>query len=142
MVVRPNEHQMEEVKLMAQELGVDEVSFKTAQLYEFENGHELMPENEKYSRYKKLNNNSFELKNKLENHCWKMWHSAVITWDGDVVPCCFDKDAKYKMGSINHKSFKEIWFSNEYNNFRKAILQSRKNIAICTNCSEGSLVHI
>ena len=27
------------------------------------------------------------------NHCWKLWHANVITWDGLVVPCCFDKDA-------------------------------------------------
>jgi len=51
------------------------------------------------------------IKNKLENHCWKMWHSCVITWDGDVVPCCFDKDAKIKLGSIAHNSFQKAWKS-------------------------------
>jgi MoaA/NifB/PqqE/SkfB family radical SAM enzyme len=34
LVVQPNEHQLEDVKKLASELGVDEVRFKTAQIYD------------------------------------------------------------------------------------------------------------
>ena len=37
LVVRPNEHQIHEVHLIAKVLGVDEVGIKTAQIYDFEN---------------------------------------------------------------------------------------------------------
>src|SRR5450755_4403900 len=37
LVVRPNEHQVEEIKKLAAEVGVDEVRFKTAQVYDYEN---------------------------------------------------------------------------------------------------------
>ena len=100
LVVKPNEHQLEDAEALAKDLGVDEVAFKTAQIYDYEYGSELIPTIEKYARYKQNANGKWEIKNKLLNHCWKMWHSCVITWDGKVVPCCFDKDAQYRLGSL------------------------------------------
>lgn len=140
LVVKPNQHQIEEVKKLAKELGVDEVKLKTAQVYEFENGNELIPTIDKYSRYKKESNSKYKIKNELLNHCWKLWHSTVITWDGKIVPCCFDKDAQHQLGDLNTKTFAEIWQSELYKSFRSRILKSRKEIDICTNCSEGTKV--
>ncbi|MFT7155507.1 MAG: radical SAM protein with 4Fe4S-binding SPASM domain [Parvicella sp.] len=140
LVVKPNEHQIEEVKELAKAYEVDEIRLKTAQVYDYKNGNPLIPDNEKYSRYKKTKSGEFVLKNKMSNHCWRMWSSAVITWDGNVVPCCFDKDATHQMGNMSFISFKEIWKNASYQNFRKQILINRKEIDICKNCSEGSKV--
>jgi radical SAM protein with 4Fe4S-binding SPASM domain len=140
LVVKPNEHQLEDVKKLANELGVDEVVFKTAQVYDFEHGNPLIPDNIKYSRYKKNSDGTYSIKNKLLNQCWRMWSSCVVTWDGVVVPCCFDKDAKHQLGDLKQQSFKELWESDKYQNFRKAILKSREEIDICKNCSEGTKV--
>lgn len=140
LVVKQNEHQVGEVKSLAEKLGVNEVLLKTAQINDFENGNDLIPTQEKYSRYKKKLDGTWVIKNKLENHCWKMWSSCVITWDGSVVPCCFDKDAMHKLGTLSKVSMKEIWHSESYNRFRKSILTSRKEIDICKNCSEGNKV--
>ncbi|MES2515495.1 MAG: SPASM domain-containing protein [Bacteroidota bacterium] len=140
LVVKPNEHQLNDVQLLAKELGVDEVVFKTAQVYEFENGNPLIPENIKYSRYKKNADGTYSIKNKLLNQCWRMWSSCVVTWDGLVVPCCFDKDAKHQLGDLKEEIFKELWKSNKYQSFRQSILKSRQEIDICKNCSEGTKV--
>lgn len=138
LVVKPNEHQIEDVKKLAKEVGVDEVRFKTAQVYDYENDpNNLIPENEKYSRYKKNKEGKHAAKNKLQNHCWRLWQANVITWDGMVVPCCFDKDATHRMGSLKDESFKEIWQNKNYKKFRTDLTESRKNIDICANCSEG-----
>lgn len=140
LVVRHNEHQVEAVKKLAREIGVDDVWFKTAQVYDYENDpNHLIPTIDKYSRYRK-NNNRIEVKNTLENHCWRLWHAPVITWDGLVVPCCFDKDAQHQLGDLKGRPFKEIWQDEKYKLFRKKIMQSRKNIDICANCSEGTRV--
>ena len=140
LVVKPNEHQIEDVKKMAKETGVDDVWFKTAQVYDFENDpNHLIPSIDKYSRYSKTAN-GYSFKGKLANHCWRLWHDPVITWDGLVVPCCFDKDAQHKLGDLKQRSFKEIWKNGEYKKFRTAILKGRKNIDICSNCSEGTKV--
>jgi radical SAM protein with 4Fe4S-binding SPASM domain len=138
LVVKPNEHQVEEIKKLAAEVGVDEVRFKTAQVYDYENDpNQLIPLNEKFSRYKKNKDGNYITKNKLANHCWKLWQANVITWDGLVVPCCFDKDASHQLGSLKNQSFREIWNNDNYKQFRKELMMSRKNIDICSNCSEG-----
>ncbi|WP_422355175.1 SPASM domain-containing protein [Roseivirga pacifica] len=140
LVVKPNEHQLEGVKQLAKELEVDEVAFKTAQIYDYEDGSELIPTIEKYSRYKQLKSGKWAIKNRLVNHCWKMWHSCVITWDGKVVPCCFDKDAHHQLGEMSETSFKAVWKGSSYRNFRQALIRSRSEIEICKNCSEGTKV--
>ncbi len=140
LVVKPNQHQVEDVKKLAKELGVDQVAFKTAQIYDYENGSDLIPTIDQYSRYKKNSDGNFSIKNELLDHCWKMWHSCVITWDGKVVPCCFDKDAHFVLGDLTKNTFKEIWNGEKYNDFRSTLLRSRSEIEMCRNCTEGTKV--
>jgi radical SAM protein with 4Fe4S-binding SPASM domain len=138
LVVKPNEHQIGDIKKLAKEIGVDEVRFKTAQVYDYKNDpNNLIPVNEKYSRYRKDKSGNYKAKNKLANQCWKLHHANVITWDGLVVPCCFDKDATHQLGNLKRQSFKEIWNNENYKQFRRELKTSRKNIDICANCSEG-----
>jgi radical SAM protein with 4Fe4S-binding SPASM domain len=140
LVVKPNEHQLEDVKVLAKELGVDEVVFKTAQIYDYENGSPLIPTIDYYSRYSNNGNGTYSVKNKLLNHCWKMWHSCVITWDGLVVPCCFDKDAEYRMGDLKEEQFNSVWRGKGYQRFRQSLLRSRSEVEMCRNCTEGTKV--
>lgn len=140
LVVRPNEHQIEEVHELAKKIGIDEVKLKTAQVYNFENGNPLIPENQRYSRYRKKKDGSYSIKNNLLNHCWKLWHSCVITWDGLVVPCCFDKDAQHQLGDLKTVSFADVWQGESHQSFRKRILKGRNEIDICKNCTEGCKV--
>ena len=142
LAVKPNEHEIPQVFELGKEMGIDEVRIKSAQLYEFENGNPLMPENEKYSRYRKQADGTYKMKYKLGNHCWRMWSSSVLTWDGKVVPCCFDKDAKHVLGTVADNDFKTIWHHPQYNAFRNAVLGGRNDIEICKNCSEGSKVWV
>ncbi len=138
LVVRHNEHQIEEVKKLAKQIGVDDVWLKTAQVYDYENDpNKLIPVNQKYSRYKRDKEGKMQFRGNNENHCWRLWHDPVITWNGAVVPCCFDKDAQHQLGNLNEQSFKELWKNGTYNQFRSKVLQSRQNIDICANCSEG-----
>lgn len=140
LVVRPNEHQVDDVRKLARELGVNKVLLKTAQIYDYQNGSDLIPTIDKYSRYRKRADGTYEIKNNFDNHCWKMWHSCVVTWDGKVVPCCFDKDAHHVLGDLAKTPFTQIWTSDRYDAFRASLIRSRKEIEICKNCSEGTRV--
>jgi radical SAM protein with 4Fe4S-binding SPASM domain len=142
LAVAPNEKEIEDILKLGNEMGVDEVRVKTAQLYDYKNGHDLMPQNEAYSRYRKKADGTYTLKYKLGNYCWRMWSGTVFTWDGKLVPCCFDKDAQHQLGDIKNQSFLSIWKSEIYNGFRKQVFSNRKTIDICQNCSEGSKVWI
>ncbi|WP_421796751.1 SPASM domain-containing protein [Haliscomenobacter sp.] len=137
LVVRPNEHQIPEIYKLAEEIGIDEVRLKTAQIYDYAQGSPLIPNQDRYSRYRKQADGSYRIKNQLLNHCWKLWHACVITWDGVVVPCCFDKDAQYRMGNLQEQSLREVWQQQPYREFRQQLLKGRDKIDICTNCTEG-----
>jgi radical SAM protein with 4Fe4S-binding SPASM domain len=153
LLLRTNQHQKGAIRKLAKDVKADRVEFKTAQFHDFENGNPLMPEEERDSRYKKVNESTsqqvtlshchsvtlspkYKIKNPLRNHCFRMWSSCVITWDGLVVPCCFDKDAGHVMGDLKVQRFDEIWNGEKYREFRKNILQDRKSIDICRNCTQ------
>jgi len=140
LVVKPNQHQIEDAKALAANLGVDEIRFKTAQVYDYQRGNPLIPTIEKYARYKKQTDGSYRLKNKMLNECWRMWSSCVITWDGKIVPCCFDKDAKHQLGDLQTSTLKQVWQNSNYIGFRTQLLNNRSAIDICQNCTEGTKV--
>lgn len=137
LVVRPNEHQVPEARKLAKQIGVDDLWLKTAQVYDPHDDHPLIPLQDKYSRYKRNPDGTWAVKHTLKDECWKMWHSCVITWDGKVVPCCFDKDAKWVLGDLRKQSFHEIWNGSVYNAFRRRLFSDRSSIDICGNCTEG-----
>ena len=141
IVMKQNEHQMDEVKKYCNEVGVDKLVFKTMQISSYENAVKFLPTNKKYRRYA-LDNNSFAIKNKIKNHCFALWRTSVITWDGRVVPCCFDKDAQNEIGMVNGRPFGDVWKSEKYSNFRQKVISSRKSVSMCTNCTEGLKVNI
>ena len=137
LVLKHNQHQLEEIKKLGKEFGVDKVTLKTAQVYEFEEGNDFIPDIDKYSRYKKFPDGVYRIKNKLPNRCFRMWSGCVLTWDLRVVPCCFDKDARHQFGSMKTETFDAIWKSEKYTAFRQQILKNRAEIEICRNCTEG-----
>jgi radical SAM protein with 4Fe4S-binding SPASM domain len=136
IVLKHNEHQINEVKKMAKDLNVDFLKLKTAQLYDFKNGHASIPSLRKYSRYKKNNMGEFVIKSRLKNHCWRMWAGAVVTIKGEILPCCFDKIGEHTFGNISSNSFLSVWQNKKAHDFRKAVLNNRKLLDICKNCSE------
>ena len=135
LVFKHNEHQIKDIKKLTKELGV-RLELKTAQVYDHENDTLMIPENSKFSRYKMGGDGKWALKKPTRNRCSRMWDGAVITWDGRVVPCCFDKDATYQLGKLDNQSFKEIWKGEAYKDFRKQIFTDRSKIDMCGNCTE------
>jgi radical SAM protein with 4Fe4S-binding SPASM domain len=141
IVMKQNEHQLNDVRKYCDEVGVDKLVFKTMQISSYENAVKFLPTNPKFRRYL-VKDGQFSIKSKLKNHCFALWRTSVITWDGKVVPCCFDKDAKYTLGILNNNRFIDIWKSNSYQKFRSSVLTDRKKISMCTNCTEGLKMNI
>lgn len=137
LVVKPNEHQIGDVRALTKKLGADELVLKTAQIYNYEQGSDLMPEDERYSRYRRRRDGTYEIKSRFLNECWRMWQGCVITWDGKVLPCCFDKDGAYTMGDLRQTPFRDIWFGEKYNAFRESLFRSRSEIEMCRNCTSN-----
>ena len=96
LVFKTNASQTPLMKKLVKERGANKLELKTAQVYDYENDRELIPENPKYARYVRDKNGKWKIKRRIRNRCFRMWSGAVITWDGRVVPCCFDKDAAHQ----------------------------------------------
>jgi len=135
LLTRKNQHQQKEIKKFGRQLGVDQVKIKAFQLVNMNSAEEWLPE--KSTRYKTDTSGMVRLNSKLHNRCFRMWSSCVITWDGNVIPCCFDKNASFVMGTIINQGLNEIWKNETYRIFRHKVFSERKNIDICCNCSEG-----
>ncbi len=125
-----------EIRNLGMKSGADRVVFKTAQFYNYEMGNPLMPSNQPNSRYSRKHTGDFRLTARQPNSCFRMWSSCVITWDGLVVPCCFDKDADHVYGDLKTEKFSNIWRNAKAETFRNSILKQRKSVDICQNCSQ------
>ncbi len=132
--LRSNENEWSTISQRYRKMGADSLTLKTAQLYDYEHGHPLMPSNDKYSRYVKGKDGLYHLKHKAGISCRRLWKGCVITAQGEVLPCCYDKAAHFTFGNIFTSSLQEIYHGEKANRFRKMILQKRSKPSICYNC--------
>ena len=137
LVFKHNQNQVSGVNKMGNSLGADRVWIKTAQVEYPETADDWIPDNQEYNRYEKDLSGEWKLRGSLKNRCKRLWETTLITSDGLVVPCCFDKKALFSMGRTGDDKLEEIWKNNKYQDFRKKVLSDRKSISICTNCTEG-----
>ena len=119
---------------LAKELKADRLVFKTAQFYHEETAKEMMPSTDN-SRYI-VDKGAIKINHEVKNSCWRSWSGNVITWNGDVVPCCFDKDKQYVIGNVFSTQLFDLWKHPLNINFRRKILRERNKIQMCNNCSE------
>ena len=136
LVNRYNEKQIPLVKQFAKEVNAV-LKLKSMQVISSKEIEQWIPANEKFRRYRRKKNGIFVPKNSFNNSCLRLWLNPVITWDGKVVPCCFDKDAEHIMGDLNKTSFEEIWHGDKFREFRGSVLKGRRTIEICRNCTSG-----
>lgn len=130
-----NEHQMKDAKNLADKLDVD-LAFKSMQVMNADRIQDWMPSNRKYRRYIK-DNYCYKINSTLPRRCARLWFNPVITWDGRVLPCCFDKDGKHIMGDLKNESLRTIWKGEKFRKFRNDVLAGREKIDICRNCTSG-----
>ena len=135
LVNRKNEQQIPSVKHLARKMNAS-LKLKSMQIINQEAFETWLPSRQEFVRYKKKEG-AYTIKNRLPNKCARLWFNPVITWDGKVIPCCFDKNAVHIMGDLNEKSFRDIWEGPEYRAFRERILSDRNTIEICRNCTSG-----
>lgn len=139
LVTKQNESEIPELHKLAEKYNAS-VALKTIQVYSIESAEMFLPNNEHYRRYK-IVNGELKTKSSMKNQCVRLWERSVITWDGVVVPCCFDKNAEYPLGNVLDRDFTEIWQNGAYSTFRNSILENRRGVPMCTNCTEGLQVY-
>ena len=144
--LRSNEHEWRWIKKNYKSLGATRLVFKTAQLHNFEQGHPLMPTDERYSRYRKTADGTYVHKkaSRLSPYCLfasspckRLWSGCVITTNGDVLPCCYDKDHRHAYGNITQESLAELYHSTKANALRRRVLLYQgEPLEMCKNCNQ------
>ena len=141
LIMKHNEHEIEEIKKLSKELGVDNLELKSIQIYSKEDINTFLPDNQKYRRYK-VSGDNFELKFGIKNRCRRIWTNVVVNWDGEVAICCFDKDGDFRVGNVMDYDLNKLWKNKNITKVRNQILKDRKQIPICRNCLEGVKIRI
>ncbi len=137
VVFSTNEHQIQEIKRLAKELGISDLRLKSAQIENYKDGNALMPKNPKFNRYKKNKNENYTLQRKRNFKCFRVWNGSVISANGNLLPCCFDKNGSFKYTEQNNTNINQQWKNKSAKLFRKNVWQSENNYNICKNCTEG-----
>ena len=132
--LRSNEHEWEWVKRHYKSLGATCLVFKTAQLYDYQHGHPLMPTDERYSRYKKGEDGTYHLARPRRRSCYRLWSGCVVTTTGEVLPCCYDKAGEHAFGSLMEQNLEQVWHNKNADDFRRQVLQDNHAIPICREC--------
>ena len=70
-------------------------------------------------------------------NCAFPWQSVCITWDGSVVPCCYDYDKFYPLGNLNEESLMDIWKGDAMRGLREEIASGGIKNALCAKCRLG-----
>lgn len=135
IVFRFNQHQIDEFKILAPAWGTDKISIKSAQIHSPNENSEIIPTINKYSRYHKING-KWKIKKDYTKACFRAWYGMVISADGNILPCCFDKQEKHIYGNTKEDKIENIWKNKKSKDFRNTLLNNRQLINICRNCNE------
>jgi radical SAM protein with 4Fe4S-binding SPASM domain len=134
IVFRHNEDEIKSFKKMAKRLQVDRATIKSAQLYSLCEDSEIQPPTrKKYSRYAYDNSGNLYLKKKKKKGCYRQWSQCVITIEGEMAPCCFDKEAAFSFGNVLNQGVYCVWGNDKNKLFRQNI-QKKNFPSVCRQC--------
>lgn len=136
LVMRHNEHQLQPMEALVEELGADRLLVKRIDVRTLEEARTWLPGNPVFSLYK-IEEHGFIAKRSSRGSCPWPWFSGLVYWDGTFVPCCYDKNGNHPMGQVVELSlFDEMWLGGRFHGFRKQLLENRQKIELCRNCNQ------
>ena len=138
IVMRHNEHQVEDARRMAGELGIDQFTPKRVDFPHGEDDLDLarrwLPAAELEARMADPFRKPYSEEG---TRCLRLWRSGVVNWDGGYAPCCYLTDAADDFGDASRQPVKEIWNNEQYQEarslFKKGYTPTR--YVGCLDCS-------
>jgi radical SAM protein with 4Fe4S-binding SPASM domain len=130
IVMKHNEHQVDKVRMFAEDLGVDGVTFRSAIVRRSGIGFEdiLAPQSRCYDG---LNPNGAK---RLNNYCHRPYANLTIFSNGDVVLCENDYNASFKLGNVADESIRGILSSRKSKSLLKIFRENLDEFIFCREC--------
>jgi len=153
LVFRHNEYEIDMVKKMGEELGVDSVGISSAFIaVDSPEYRDWVPSNIKYSRYdlsnrpeKASGSDSFLKPDKAV--CNWLWQGITVNWDCSISPCCGVYLEEDDFGNFfDHENFFQLWNNGHYRTARDFIKgnnnssQGLKNV--CVGCPKIGQINL
>jgi radical SAM protein with 4Fe4S-binding SPASM domain len=134
ILMKHNQHDIENVKNLARELQVDSLDIKTLDakpVFYGDKQEDFIPTNDKMKR--KIYSGGKKNKKKRRK-CFWLYGTTHITWNGKIMPCCvrvFDDE----FGDFSPYTFETLWKSGNVNRLRQN-LWKQENITDkdCLKC--------
>ncbi len=123
IIFKYNEHQIEGVKKLAREIGVDSLKLRPGIV----DDADWLPEN------KKLRSKLYVNRRCNKKACWWLWRTTHITWNGYVLPCCRVLCNK-PFGNVFKEDFRKIWNNEYFVKARKCFSSDAKIDSQCYSC--------
>ncbi len=146
LLLRSNEREQALMRKTYRLLGADRLTFKTAQFYDYQYGNPLMPARDRDRRYEQCADGTYRLKRHplrrlwhaltCISPCYRLWAGCVLTTNGDILPCCYDKSHTHAYGNIHHATLATLFRSKQADAFRQTAIRTAFQQApeICQNC--------
>ncbi|MFA5725407.1 MAG: radical SAM protein [Candidatus Omnitrophota bacterium] len=135
IVMKGNEHQVDEFFPLAYSWGLDRaVLKKVSMLKDIKLADDFLPRNDNYllDCYKSTG------KSIPKGFCDIPWQTMVVNSDGWVVPCCSDYFSLEKTGNVFVDSIDKIWNNNNYIKLRSRMKNDINPLGVCNNCPHHS----
>ncbi|MCK6462530.1 MAG: radical SAM protein [Candidatus Pacebacteria bacterium] len=137
-----NQGEVEDVKRLAKELGVDRLRIKSFALSEYayskeeikELSEKFLPDDPRYAskiRYEKKGGD-LAVKNR-KKFCELPSSNIVALADGRLAMCCYDINGQYIYGNVLEKPLREFWHLPEVRSKRKKA--GRRGYPLCEKCA-------
>jgi radical SAM protein with 4Fe4S-binding SPASM domain len=138
IVMKHNEHEVEEFVRFAEETGVDGYEVLHPCVRNEEQGEEFLTLDEKYWIYDKEAFSKGILRPRFgtSHYCEWLYFATTVQVNGDVVPCCRDPRGQYILGNVLEQDFvNDIWNGERYREFRHTVAHNQKDSTICNLCA-------
>jgi len=137
IVMKHNEHQVDDFQEWARSLGVDLVNVIDPCVRTVEEGKKFLTKDKKYWYYDEDAFDEGVLRPKVipHNECTWIWNSIQLNWNGDAVPCCRDPNGFHVLGNVFEQSLSEVWNGEKARAFRRKIANEQGKVDICRLCS-------
>jgi radical SAM protein with 4Fe4S-binding SPASM domain len=140
IVMKHNEHEVGAFKELAARLEVDRLHLIRPRVRSLAQAKDFLPNEKEYWLYDGNLYNRGVLSPQhhrwVSRQCFWLWNSTVITWNGDVVPCCNDVHGDHVMGNILREDMASIWNNDLYRRLRGAVLHHKQSVSLCGHCVE------
>lgn len=135
IAMRHNEHEIPVIREIARELGTL-LRIKSVGVGDLRHGsdrREWLPEDVALRRYEECDGQLALAHDGRAAVCDHPWYRLVVNWDGQVTPCCYDRDGAYEFGNAA-QGMAAVWNGERLRTFRQKI-RSHELPIICRRCS-------